>query len=89
MTQMPAPVRILVETYRNPGEPSSAVVRVRALQGQQVAGQDVGGYNVQCSRTLRAAWPVAQRFLMAVNLRHRQGTPFLSADPLWPWEPLP
>ena len=46
MTQMPAPVRILVETYRNPGEPSSAVVRVRALPGQQVAGQDVGGYNV-------------------------------------------
>lgn len=80
---------ILVETYLNPGEPSSARVRVRALEGQRVAGHEVGGCRVQCSRALRTAWPVGQRFRVAVTLKQREGGPvFLSADPHAVWEPV-
>lgn len=83
------PEWIVAEIYRNPGEPSSARLRIRALPGQRVAGEDVGGCNVQCSRALRAAWPPGRHLRMAVTLKRRlDGQPFLAADPNLPWEPL-
>lgn len=54
---------IVVETFLNPGEPSSSTVRVRAVPGQGIAA-DV---RVQCSRGMREEFRIGQRFLLEVN----------------------
>lgn len=81
-------MEILVETYRNPGEPSHARVRVRALPDQRLDGQDIGGLKVRCSVAMRTAWPVGTRFWLDVVLTQREGgPPFLHAGPRAAWRP--
>ena len=81
-------MKILVETYRSVGEPSSAAVRVRASPGQRLSGVEVGGLSVECSKAMRSAWPVGQRFLLDVSLKERQGSGIhLYAGPRAAWCP--
>ncbi len=81
-------MKILVETYRSVGEPSSAAVRVRALPGQRLSGVEVGGLRVECSRAMRSAWSVGQRFWLDVSLKERQGAGIhLYAGPRAAWCP--
>lgn len=71
-------MEIVVETYRNPGEPSSNSVRVRPLPGQGVSV----GMKVSCSTAMRTQHPVGTRFLLDVREMQRgSGAPFLYAPP--------
>lgn len=81
-------MKILVETYLSVGEPSSSAVRVRALPEQRLSGVDVGGLRVECSKAMRSAWPVGQRFWLDVSLKERQGSGVhLYARPCAAWGP--
>lgn len=79
---------ILVETYRNPGEPSHARVRVRALPNQIMDGENISGLKVRCSIAMRTAWPIGQHFWLDVVLtRREEGALFLHATPRALWRP--
>lgn len=55
-------MHIIVEIFRNPGEPSSSKVRVRPM-----AGQFKEAYRVWCSQGMRRAWPVGSLFRVRVT----------------------
>jgi hypothetical protein len=75
---------IIVETYRNFGEPSASPVRVRPL-----AGQFKQSYHVWCSQALRTAWPVDSLFRVSVTrVERRDGHPYLRIGLNEPWEPI-
>lgn len=59
---------IIVETYRNDGEPSSSGIRVRPVQGQ---GYD--GWNVWCSKAAHEVYSVGALFRVVVTVVHRKG----------------
>lgn len=66
---------VIVETFLNPGEPSSAIYRVRPVQGQVFPPS----MRVQCSRAMRHAFPLGSRFRLPIRLVERyDGTQFLS-----------
>jgi hypothetical protein len=56
-------MQVVVETFLNLGEPSSATRRVRVVAGQ--------GYpstvRVECSKAMRHAHPLGQKFLLDVK----------------------
>lgn len=67
---------VIIETFLNPGEPSSAKVRARPLPGQ---GYDTS-MRVECSRSMRNSHPVGTRFLIEAKISQREaGPPFLYA----------
>ena len=68
---------IVVETFLNKGEPSTAKRRVRALDGQGIALN----IRVQCSRGMREEFRLGQWFLLEVNWLNRETSDaFLSAN---------
>ena len=70
-------MHIVVETFLNKGEPSTAKRRVRALDGQGIALN----IRVQCSRGMREEFRLGQRFLLEVNWLNRETSDaFLSAN---------
>jgi hypothetical protein len=74
---------IIVETFLNPGEPSSAQRRVRPIPGQQFPVN----MRVQCSRAMRHAFPLGTRFRFPVNLVENQnGGKFLREVGSGHWE---
>ena len=74
---------IVVETFRQVGEPTSAELRVRPIPGQPY-GPDV---RVECSKAMRASAPIGARFRLAVKEKRRQGGPvFLYSNHRDPWE---
>jgi len=76
-------MQVIVETFRNPGEPSSAPIRVRPLAGQ---GFPVS-IRVECSRAMRENAPVGARFRLWVTVKHYQsGATCLYSNPRDPWE---
>jgi len=67
---------IVIETYRNPGEPTDARIRARPLPGQ---GLDVN-MKVECSRKMREKYPIGTKILIEAKVTDREGgTPFLYA----------
>ena len=62
-------MHIVAETFLNPGEPSSASRRVRALPCQGIAA-DV---RIECSRAMRSAYPLGQKFLLDVKWKYING----------------
>lgn len=77
---------VIVETFLNPGEPSSAVRRVRPVPGQQFPVT----MRVQCSRSERDAHPLGTRFRLFVTLVEKSGgEKFLRAVGSEPWEVVP
>lgn len=61
-------MEIIVETYHNPGEPSSNLVRVRPIAGQKLSEN----YRVWCSVQMRKAKPVGSLFRVQVTVVQRQ-----------------
>ena len=65
---------VVVETFLNPGEPSSAVYRVRPVAGQPFPTT----MRVQCSRAMRSAFPLGSEFRLPVELvENKTGGRFL------------
>lgn len=58
-----------VETFLNPGEPSSATRRVRVLPGQGIDPE----VRVSCSRSMRHQYELGQRFLLDVQWKYVDG----------------
>ena len=57
-------MEIIVETFYNPGEPSSNPIRVRPLPGQKLSQH----YRVSCSVALRESKTVGSLFRVNVSL---------------------
>ena len=60
---------VLIETYRNIDEPSSAKVRARPLAGQ---GLDPS-MKVECSSIMRKSYPVGTKFILRAKITNREG----------------
>jgi hypothetical protein len=57
---MPVYREYVIETYRNPGEPSANKVRARPLDGQGIPAT----WSVECSTSMRNDYPVGTKFLL-------------------------
>lgn len=78
-------MEIIVETYRNPGEPSSRPVRVRPLPGQAFSEH----YRVWCSLEMRRSRPVGSMFRVPVSVVHQpQGDSYLRIGLYAVWVPV-
>lgn len=76
-------MQIIVETFRNPGEPSSSPIRVRPVEGQGFAAS----VRVECSRALRENAPIGARFRLNVTVKiYQSGAMCLYSNPRDPWE---
>lgn len=74
-------MEIIVETFRNPGEPSSRPVRVRPIPGQFK-----DNYRVWCSVAMREAKPIGSLFRVQVSLVNQpQGEAYLRIGLHAPW----
>lgn len=62
-------VFVIVETFLNNGEPSSAAFRVRPIGGQAYPSS----MRVQCSKSMRQAYPIGTKFRFPVMLVQRDG----------------
>lgn len=77
-------MEIIVETFRNPGEPSSRPIRVRPIPGQFK-----DNYRVWCSVAMREAKPIGSFFRVQVSLVHQpQGETYLRVGLHDPWIPI-
>jgi hypothetical protein len=78
-------MEIVVETYRNPGEPSTRPIRVRPVAGQGLFER----HRVWCSVSMRRSKPVGSLFLVNVSLVHQpQGASYLRVNLNDRWKPL-
>ena len=78
-------MEIIVQSFAQHGEPSPEQRRVRPLPGQ---GFDVN-MRVECSRAMRTAFPVGQRFRLWVQAKSREGGPvFLYSNHRDVWHPV-
>ena len=74
-----------VETFRNPGEQSSASVRVRPLSDQGLPSN----MRVECSRKMRKSHPLGTIFKIQAKITDKEGgTPFLFSSHTWPYTAL-
>jgi hypothetical protein len=74
---------VAIETFRNPGEPSSKRLRARPLPGQ---GLDIG-MRVACSAKMREGHPPGTIFIIQAQVIDREkSTPFLYTNFNWPFE---
>lgn len=74
---------VIVETFLNIGEPSSAPYRVRPVPGQVFPPS----MRVQCSKALRQSYPLGTRFRFPVALVQREnGGKFLRQVGSGAWE---
>ncbi|MEZ0232562.1 MAG: hypothetical protein ACAH12_06960 [Methylophilaceae bacterium] len=78
-------MEIVVETFHNPGEPSSNPIRVRPILGQKFSEQ----YRVWCSVKVRESKTIGSLFLVNVTLvKQPQGEPYLKIDLNEEWKSL-
>jgi hypothetical protein len=77
-------VFILVETFRNPGEPSKEGIRVRPVDGQPYPPS----MRVSCSTYWRDKFPLGSKFKFSVVEERRGGVPFLRVVGNPPWLPI-
>lgn len=75
-------LEIIVETFRARCENSASPVRVRPLAGQGFSKE----LRVECSKSMRAQYPIGTLFRLNVRLIHRLGTPLLYAHHAAPFE---
>ena len=75
--------KVAIETFRNPGEPSSASIRARPLAGQGLSTS----MRVECSSTMRKNYPVGTVFVVEAQLIDKEGgSQFLYTHYNWPYE---
>lgn len=60
---------VIVETFLNEGEPSSASFRVRPIGGQAFPTT----MRVQCSKAMRHSFPLGTKFRLPVSMVQREG----------------
>jgi hypothetical protein len=78
-------VNIIVESFRAIGEKSGSSIRVRPLPDQ---GFDVN-MRVECSKKMRYAFPVGQKFLVEIQVKSMLGGPdHLYSSYRNPWNPV-
>lgn len=78
-------MHIVVETFLSHGETSASAIRVRPLPGQ---GHDVT-MRVECSKAMRTAYPVGQKFLLDVSVKDgERGRCLYASYRSARWEPL-
>lgn len=76
-------MQVIVETFLNPGEPSSAQYRVRPIPGQVFPIT----MRVQCSRAMRHAYPLMTKFrLSVIQVENKTGSKFLREVGSGPWQ---
>ncbi len=76
-------MHVIVETFLNPGEASSATYRVRPVPGQVFPVT----MRVQCSRALRRAHPLGTKFrLFVTEVKTASGSRFLREVGTSAWE---
>ena len=74
---------VAIETFRNPGEPSSKSLRAQPLSGQ---GLDQN-MRVECSSKMRNAHPPGTVFIIQAQVTDREGGPsFLYTHHNWAYE---
>lgn len=77
-------MQIIVETFLNPGEPSSSKVRVRPIDGQFKET-----YRVWCSQAMRRSKPVGALFRVWVTrVDQPDGESYLRIGLYAPWESI-
>ena len=64
-------MKIIVESFYALGEKSGSSVRVRPLAGQGFST----GMRVECSKAMRDAYPVGQKFCIYVQVKNMLGGP--------------
>ena len=64
-------MKIIVESFYAHGENSSSSVRVRPLAGQGFSTK----MRVECSKAMRSAFPVGQKFCIYVQVKKMLGGP--------------
>lgn len=72
---------IVIQTYRNPGEPSSEPVRARPAAGQGLPTS----LNVECSSKMRRNFPPDTLIIIRAKLTDREGAPFVYSHYDWPY----
>ena len=76
---------IIIETFENPGEPSSERIRARPLPGQ---GLDTR-MRVECSSQMRGQYPPGTKLKIRAKVTDvLGGTPFLYSHYSWPYQVL-
>lgn len=60
---------VIVETFRQQGEPSDANLRVRPVSGQGLPVQ----MRVECSRDMRTKYPVGTKFRIKAKITNKEG----------------
>lgn len=66
-------MHIIIETFRQYGEPSSSKVRARPLAGQGLPTD----LRVECSKKMRLDHPVGSLFKVWASVTDREGTTFV------------
>lgn len=75
--------KVAIETFRNPGEPSSASIRARPLAGQGFSTS----MRVECSSKMRKNYPLGTVFVVEAQLIDKEGgNQFLYTHYNWPYE---
>ena len=76
---------VVIETFENPGEPSSERIRARPIPGQ---GLDTH-MRVECSTKMREKYPLGTKLKIRAKVTTQLGgTPFLYSHYSWPYEVL-
>jgi hypothetical protein len=70
---------IVVQTYNNPGEPSSERIRARPVAGQGLSTD----LKVECSSKMREGHPPGTLLIIRAKLTDREGTQFLYSHYNW------
>ena len=74
--------QVAIETFRNPGEPSSKSLRARPLPGQGLREP----MRVECSAKMRDSGPPGTVFIVRAQVTDREGSPpFLYTHYNWPY----
>jgi hypothetical protein len=78
-------LKIIVESFYAHGENSSSSVRVRPLAGQGFSTE----MRVECSKAMRSAFPIGQKFCIYVQLKKMlNGPDHLYSSYRDPWNPV-
>lgn len=76
---------VVIETFENPGEPSSERIRARPIPGQKFDTN----MRVECSTEMRKKYPLGTKFKIKAKITTQLGgTPFLYSHYSCPYEVL-
>lgn len=75
----------IVETFEADGEKSRSPIRVRPVAGQGLSTT----MRVECSKSMRTAFPIGQKFCINARITQRLGSPdFLYSNYRDEWNPI-